>query len=233
MRLFRLIPDLSSLLDVQPVLKGDQGERRCRAPHDHERTRRIRPPLAPDRPHHRPDDAGRLRVCAGQEVSESRRGAGIAAFVLVGLLLSSVSGLAYALITSDEYEAGLQREQEREDAITQDWCDHVTSSIGTDHPVRSFEDLARAARAGELETPDERPATSDQAQLDRWQEDHAAYVTSSYVTALEGYPRDLTIAAAALKMGIGDAHAGKAGSISPSSLRSAARMIDRFVVERC
>lgn len=163
-----------------------------------------------------------------------RSRAGTVAVVVIGLILaSSASGLAYALLTSDDYEAGLQREREREEAVARDWCDNVTPYVGRSRPVRSFAQLAEDALAGELRTPHDMPDPDATTELDRWQEEHPAYTTSVYLSSLEGFPRELTIAEAGLKAAFDDAHAGRTSNITPWSTREVAEALDEFVAEHC
>ncbi len=155
-------------------------------------------------------------------------------FLIVGLIgISSVSGLAYALITDGDYAQQLAAEQATEDQRVADWCANVRAYVGPNRTFASFEAVAEAAMAGDLATPSTPPPTSSAGALDRWQAEHEAFVTSSYLAELEGYPKAFGFEDAALKSVLSDAHAGRKPGLGSHVARRSGRLLDDYVDDHC
>ena len=154
-------------------------------------------------------------------------------WLVLGLVVaSSIVGVGYSLVQSAREEASGVNEWGETPDVIREWCDNVTSQLGASHPFRTFDELTAAARRGELAEPTVRPESSDPVATDRWQGEHAAFVTSSYFEGLRGFPKKTAIAEGLLKAGIEDAHAGRTAALTASFVQ-AGQELDEYVAASC
>lgn len=149
--------------------------------------------------------------------------AGVVALVAVALI-----GAAVAL---DRGATGTLAYDEDERSLQQ-WCDAVVHEVTAGPPTRSFRALADQALAGELVQPDPVDDPADRVALERWQREHAAYLTSSFVRLLEGWPKELALEHEVVVQSLAEAHGGEPVTLADELPRAGAA-IDRYVARRC
>ncbi|MCB1039340.1 MAG: hypothetical protein R2701_11670 [Acidimicrobiales bacterium] len=151
--------------------------------------------------------------------------AAVAIFV-VGPLL----GLAYCARVGDREV--LVEHYDDSAALVASWCDNVDAGLAPHGPFRSVAGLAAAVRAGSVVEPTEAAPTGDAEALDRWQDDHAEYVSSAYFAALEGIPDEVRLAWEVLTASIEQAQREEPVE-HPADLDRAGHDIDGYRARRC
>ncbi|MCB0972784.1 MAG: hypothetical protein KDA97_14860 [Acidimicrobiales bacterium] len=145
------------------------------------------------------------------------------------LVVSTAAGVAYFFLAVPDDP----REPETAADIAR-WCRDVAAGIGPDHPFADVASLVEAMEAGALRAPTSDPPEGPPEAVERWREEHAPYLTSSYLrqlTTLDA-PRELTLPWAVLQLAIENAHDGRPG-YDAGDLEGVVESLDAFLARRC
>lgn len=149
------------------------------------------------------------------------------ATIIGGLVAVAIVGTALVL-----GRTGGSLAYDEDEQAQQEWCEAVTHELTAGAPTTSFRALAGQVLDGSLRQPDPVDDPADPDALERWQRDHAAYLTSSFVRLLEGWPKELTIEREVLVQSIEAAH-NDDDITHPDDLVRAGAAIDRYVARTC
>jgi hypothetical protein len=154
----------------------------------------------------------------------------VIAVVAVLLVTSAVGGVAVLLLYG--HDDGTSATSDQDKRVVRAWCGNVRAGLAPGEAYSSFAEVIAAAVHGDLREPDRKPNSTAPDDIDAWQELHREYLTSSYLQALRGFPKEVSWEKSVFDSTLAEAHEGRRITY-PADARRAAAHLDRYVERSC